>query len=95
MLKPLHNLVLAQRESNSTSEGIIALPDDRIEQSLWVRVLAAGPGKLLKNNKRSSMPVKVGGRYLLRQWSGIRLEPEKNFMSPVLVPVDFLEAMDE
>lgn len=95
MLKPLHNLVLAQREPTETKMGLIALPDDRIEQSLWVRVLAVGPGLILKNGERQRMPVKVGGRYLLRQWSGVRLEPEKNFMSPVLVPVDFLEAEDE
>ena len=34
-IKPLHDLVLIQRDKAKAQEGLIHLPDDRIEQSYW------------------------------------------------------------
>jgi co-chaperonin GroES (HSP10) len=86
-LKPLRDLVLVQREAKAThTPGGLALPDTAVEESLWVIVQAAGP---------LATKAKVGSKMLLRQWCGMRLEEEKGFMSPLLVPQDLLEAVQE
>jgi co-chaperonin GroES (HSP10) len=88
----LHNYVLVQRDEQPKSAGLIVLPEDQIEQSLYVTVLAAGPGELLPNGKRLRMNAEVGKRYICRQWTGYRLEPRKGFLSPCIIEDKSLEA---
>ena len=96
MLRPLRNLVLVQREGQaSQTAGGLILPQDQIEQSLKVTVLAVGPGELLPNGERKKMNAKVGMVMLCRQWSGLRLEEHKGFLSPCVVPDEALEAIYE
>lgn len=96
MLQPLRNLVLVQRHGQPTqSSGGLFLPQDSIEQSLKVTVLAVGPGELLPNGERKKMNAKVGMVMLCRQWSGLRLEEHKGFLSPCLIPDESLEAIYE
>lgn len=86
-MQPLRDLVLVQRQPKDTvTAGGIQLPDTSIEESLWVQVLQAGP---------KATKVKPGQLVLLRQWCGFRLEEEKGFMSPLLVPQDLIEAVQE
>jgi len=86
-LQPLRDLVLVQRQAkDKVTAGGIQLPDTAIEESLWVQVLQVGP---------KATKVKPGQLVLLRQWCGFRLEEEKGFMSPSLVPQDLIEAIKE
>jgi co-chaperonin GroES (HSP10) len=85
-MQPLRDLVLVQRQEKPSQQGLILLPDTAVEESLWVTALAKG-----SQAKR----VEVGKTYLLRQWCGFRLEEEKGFQSPLLVPQDLLEAVQE
>ena len=85
-MKPLNSLVLVQRdEKDKVSAGGILLADTAIEESFWVTVIACGP----KADK-----VKPGDRVILRQWCGFKLEEEKGFMSPLLVPQELIEAVE-
>jgi len=92
-IKPLHDLVLIQRDKAKAQEGPIHLPDDRIEQSYWVTVLAVGPGRLLPNGKRTPMNFKPGDRCFCRQYEGLRLIPELGWNSPQIVQDIALEAI--
>lgn len=95
MLKPLHSLVLCVRDQQPKSVGLIQLPEDQIEQSLWVTILAVGPGQVNRNGSRYKLNAVVGKKMLLRQWAGLRIEPEKGWESPLLVPDERLEAFYE
>lgn len=86
-IQPLHSLVLVQRHKKDThTAGGLLLPETSIEESLWVDVIACGP-KVTK--------VKPGQVAFARQWVGFKLEEEKGFMSPLLVPEELLEAVQE
>lgn len=88
-LKPLRDLVLVQRDLKRTSTASgIALPDSLGDEELWVTVLAAGP--IAKERG-----IREGGRYLLRQWCGMRLDEERGFQSQTIVQAELLEAVQE
>lgn len=89
-IKPLGDLVLVQRLSQARL-GLIYLPDERIEQSYWVKVLAVGPGTVSSKGVRRQMRAEVGKIYFCRQYSGYRLDPLKEWKSPQIVPDEALE----
>ena len=95
-MKPLHDLVLVQREPKpEATKGSILLPENRVDQSPWVKVLAVGPGRLNDLGVRSKMEVKVGDRAYCRPSVGMRIDPTLGWDSPTLVPMDALEAVDD
>ncbi len=86
-LKPLRDLVLVQRDlKRTTTASGIALPDTLGDEELWVTCIQAGPLALERG-------IKIGERYLLRQWCGLRLDEERGFQSQTIVQAELLEAV--
>ena len=70
-IRPLYDHIVVKRieERASTRKGIV-IPDSAQEQPQEGEVVAAGPGKRLKNGKLAAVDVKVGDRVLFGQYSG-------------------------
>jgi chaperonin GroES len=70
-LQPLGDRVVLQRDDTEerTSGGIV-LPDTAKEKLNRGRVLAVGPGKLLKSGQRVEPQVKVGDHVLFSKYAG-------------------------
>jgi len=76
-VRPLQDYLLVEpiEQEAQTSSGII-LPETAKERPQEGRVLAAGPGRLGKGNKRLPMEVSEGDRILFAKYAGteVRLE---------------------
>ena len=76
-VKPLHDRILVKRiEEKEAVKGGIIIPDTAKEKPMEGEVVAAGPGKILEDGKRSKMDIKKGDRILFGKYSGtdIRIE---------------------
>lgn len=68
---PLDDKVIVRRDdAEEKSPGGIVLPDVSKERPRRGRVLAVGPGKMLKDGTRSQMPITEGDRVVFGQTSG-------------------------
>ncbi|MFH1286515.1 MAG: co-chaperone GroES [Candidatus Magasanikbacteria bacterium] len=77
-IQPLGDkLVVRPTKGEEVTASGIVLPDtvDK-EKKAEGEVVAAGPGKLLKNGSRSQMEVKVGDTVLYKKWGGDEVEIE-------------------
>lgn len=93
-LRPLDDYVVIEpiEEEERTPEGIV-LPDVAKEKPQKGKVIAVGPGKLLKNGKRAAMSVKEGDVVLYGKYAGTEVkigEKEFNIMreSEILAVVE-------
>ena len=76
-VKPLYDRILVKRiEEKEAVKGGIIIPDTAKEKPMEGEVVAAGPGKMLEDGKRSKMDIKKGDRILFGKYSGtdIRIE---------------------
>lgn len=74
-LKPLNDRVIVRRfEAEETTKSGIVLPDAAKEKPTRGKILAAGPGSLDDNGKRSPLSVKVGDTVVYGKWSGTEVE---------------------
>jgi chaperonin GroES len=74
-VKPLDDrIVVEQSEAEEKTSGGIVLPDSAKEKPHRGKVLAAGPGKLLKNGNRGKMSVKVGDEVFYGKYAGSDVE---------------------
>jgi chaperonin GroES len=70
-VKPLGDRLIVRRfESEEKTAGGIVLPDNAKSKPHRGKVLAVGPGKLLKDGKRRSMQVKEGDTIVFTTWAG-------------------------
>jgi chaperonin GroES len=70
-VKPLGDRIVVQRvESEEKTAGGIFLPDSAQNKPLRGKVLAVGPGKLLKSGTRRELQVKKGDMVLFTMWAG-------------------------
>jgi len=69
-LQPLADWVVAQQEEavTKTASGLY-LPDKAAEKPKVAKVIAIGPGRVSKDNKRVPMDVKVGDRIVYKSYS--------------------------
>jgi len=74
-LRPLDDYVVIKpiEEEERTPEGIV-LPDVAKEKPQKGKVIAVGPGKLLKNGKRAAMSVKEGDVVLYGKYAGTEVK---------------------
>lgn len=70
-IRPLGDRIVVQRSApeEKTSGGII-LPDSAKNKPQRGKVLAVGPGRLLKDGTRQPLQVKVGDNILFTNWAG-------------------------
>ena len=77
-IKPLGDRLIVKPIERETMKGGIIIPDTAKEKPMEGEVVAAGPGKLDNNGKRTAMDVKVGDKVLYGKYSGteIKLDDE-------------------
>ena len=77
-IKPLHDRIVIQRfEADEKTAGGILLPDSAKNKPQKGKVLAVGPGKLLKNGTRRSPQVKEGDTVLFTTWAGDEFKDQR------------------
>ena len=70
-IKPLGDRIVVRREeSKGMTAGGILLPDSARNKPQKGKVLAVGPGRLLKDGKRSKMQLKEGDMVYFTSWAG-------------------------
>jgi chaperonin GroES len=70
-IRPLNDRVLVIREEEEhKSTGGIIIPDTAKEKPQRGKVVAAGPGKVGEDGKRTPLEVKSGDRILFSKYSG-------------------------
>ena len=70
-IKPLGDRIVVRREeSPETTAGGIVLPDSAKNKPQKGKVLAIGPGRLLKDGSRKPLQVKEGDTVLFTNWAG-------------------------
>lgn len=74
-LRPLDDrVVIKQSEAEEKTSGGIILPDTAKEKPQIGKIVAAGPGKLLDDGKRSKMSVKKSDEVLYAKYIGSEVE---------------------
>ena len=79
-LRPLDDgVVIKQSDAEEKTAGGIFLPDAAKEKPQIGKIIAAGPGKILDNGKRSKMSVKKNDEVLYAKYTGndIEIDGEK------------------
>jgi chaperonin GroES len=78
-LTPLGDRIIVRREeSKGKSAGGIILPDSAKNKPQRGKVLAVGPGRLLKDGKRRSLQVKEGDSILFTNWAGDEFKDQRS-----------------
>src|SRR5205807_9561147 len=78
-LKPLGDRIIVRREaSEEKTAGGIVLPDTAKNKPQRGKVLAVGPGKLLKDGSRRSLQVKEGDTVLFTTWAGDEFKEQRS-----------------
>jgi len=74
-IRPLNDRVLVVRveEEQKTSGGII-IPDTAKEKPQEGKIVAAGPGKMDDNGKRTPLNVKKGEKILFSKYAGTEIK---------------------
>ncbi len=74
-IRPLNDRVLVIREEEEKkSAGGIIIPDTAKEKPQWGMIVAAGPGKMGEDGKRSPLEVKEGDRVLFSKYAGTEIK---------------------
>ena len=74
-IRPLNDRVLVIREEKEQkSAGGIIIPDTAKEKPQRGKELAAGPGKIGEDGKRTSLEVKSGDRKLFSKYAGTEIK---------------------
>lgn len=70
-VKPLGDrIVIRRQEPEETTPGGIVLPDTAKNKPQRGKVLAVGPGRMLKDGKRRPLQVREGDTVLFTNWAG-------------------------
>jgi chaperonin GroES len=78
-LKPIGDRIIVERsEAEEKTAGGIVLPDAAKNKPQRGKVLAVGPGKVLKDGKRRPLQVKEGDTVLFTAWAGDEFKERGN-----------------
>lgn len=96
-VKPLGDRIVVQRvEAQEKSAGGIYLPDAAKNKPLKGKVMAVGPGKMMKDGSRKGMQVKKGDLVLFTAWAGDEFRDTGNNKEILLMrEEDILAVVDE
>jgi chaperonin GroES len=96
-LKPLGDRIVVERaEAQEKTKGGILLPDTAKNKPQKGKVLAVGPGKLLKNGKVAEMQVKPGDTVLFTTWAGDEFREQRTSSNILLMrEEDVLAVLEE
>jgi chaperonin GroES len=74
-IKPLNDRVLVLRvDGEQMTRGGIIIPDTAKEKPQEGKIVAAGPGKMGDDGKRTALDVKVGDRILFSKYAGTEIK---------------------
>jgi chaperonin GroES len=94
-IKPLGDRIVVRRdESLEKTAGGIVLPDSAKNKPQKGKVLAAGPGRLLKDGTRRSLQVKEGDTVLFTAWAGDEFKDKNHQVILLMREEDVLAVMD-
>ena len=96
-LKPIGDRIIVRREAaeEKTSGGIL-LPDTAKNKPQRGKILAVGPGKLLKDGTRRPLQVKEGDTVLFTTWAGDEFRSHERKDNILLMrEEDVLAVLDE
>jgi len=95
-LKPLGDRIVVRREeSEEKTSGGILLPDTAKQKPQKGKILAAGPGKLLKDGTRGKLQVKVGDSVLFTMWAGDEYKDKHSNNILLMREDDVLAVLDD
>jgi chaperonin GroES len=95
-LKPLGDRIIVRRqESQEKTKGGIVLPDTAKNKPQRGRVLAAGPGRLLKDGTRRNLQVKEGDTVIFTSWAGDEFKDRNREEILVMREEDILAVVEE
>jgi chaperonin GroES len=95
-LKPLSDRIIVRRaDSQDRTAGGVYLPDSAKNKPQKGKVLAAGPGKLLKDGKRRGLQVKEGDTVLFTSWAGDEFKDRGGDAILVMREEDILAVVNE
>ena len=95
-IKPLGDRIVVRREeSRETTAGGIVLPDSAKNKPQKGKVIAAGPGRLLKDGRRRGLQVKEGDTVLFTAWAGDEFKDRNNEVILLMHEEDVLAVVDE
>ena len=78
-IKPLSDRLVIQRfEATDKTAGGLYLPDSARNKPQKGKVLAVGPGKLLKDGTRRRLQVKEGDSILFTSWAGDEFKEQRS-----------------
>ena len=94
-IKPLGDRIVVRRqESSEKTAGGIVLPDSAKNKPQRGKVLAAGPGRLLKDGTRRPLQVKEGDTVLFTAWAGDEFKDKNSQVILLMHEEDVLAVMD-
>ena len=95
-VKPLGDRIVIRRsESQEKTAGGILLPDSAKNKPQKGKVLAVGPGRMLKDGTRRPMDVKEGDTVLFTTWAGDEFKENRTDNILLMREEDVLAVLDE
>src|SRR5947209_3016478 len=95
-VKPLGDRIVVQRfNPEEKTAGGIVLPDSAKGKPQKGKVLAAGPGKMLKDGSRRGMQVKEGDTVIFTNWAGDEFKERAGDVILVMREEDVLAVVEE
>jgi chaperonin GroES len=95
-IKPLGDRIVVERSaSQEKTAGGILLPDSAKNKPQKGKVLAVGPGKMLKDGNRRSLQVKEGDTVLFTSWAGDEFRDKTKSTILLMREEDVLAVVDE
>src|SRR5579872_6623432 len=95
-IKPLGDRIVIKRfDAQEKTAGGIVLPDSARDKPQKGKVLAIGPGKLVKDGSRKPLQVKVGDTVLFTNWAGDEFKQSRGDDVLLMREEDVLAVLDE
>jgi chaperonin GroES len=96
-VKPLGDRIVVRRfEADEKTAGGIILPDNAKSKPQKGKILAVGPGKLVKDGTRRPLQVKEGDTVIFTSWAGDEYKEHKSGSNVLLMrEEDVLAVVEE
>ena len=95
-IKPLHDRIVIKRfEAEERTTGGILLPDSAKNKPQKGKVLAVGPGRVLKDGTTRPLQVKEGDVVLFTNWAGDEFKQSHGDNILLMREEDVLAVLDE
>ena len=96
-IRPLGDRIVVRRsESVEKTAGGILLPDSAKDKPHRGKILAVGPGRLLKDGSRKPLQVKEGDSVIFTSWAGDEFKENRSRDAILLMrEEDVLAVVDE